>query len=147
MTDPNNIHATTIEIDGQGCLIRGRSGSGKSLLALALLTHYGDKAALVADDQTLLNVVDNQLVATCPAPIRGKIELYGRGIIDWPAKPQTSLKFIFDLVETLPRMPQKSEFVCELRGVTLKRVLLPEHANSDSLHQVMLIEAALFHQS
>ncbi len=41
------LHAAGIEIGGQGVLIRGASGSGKSVLALELL---GRGAALIADD-------------------------------------------------------------------------------------------------
>ena len=42
------IHATCIEVDGVGVLIRGASGSGKSDLALRLIDAG---ATLVADDR------------------------------------------------------------------------------------------------
>jgi HPr kinase/phosphorylase len=41
------IHATGVALDGQGVLIRGASGSGKSRLALELMTLGAD---LIADD-------------------------------------------------------------------------------------------------
>lgn len=147
MSPINNIHATTLEIDGHGCLIRGRSGSGKSLLALDLLTYYGEKAVLIADDQTLLETVEGQLIATCPAPLVGKIELYGRGIIDWPSKPSTHITCVIDLVQSLPRMPAESAFSCQISGVELIRIPVPERAESDPVHQRMLVEAGLFYQN
>lgn len=143
MRDLGNIHGTTLIIKGLGCLIRGRSGSGKSLLALDLLGHYGKNAALVADDQTLLHLVDGHLIATCPPPLKGKIELYGRGIIDWPCVGQTKLDIIIDLVEILPRIPEENELTCQLFGIDLPRIPVPERATGDPAHQRLLIEVGL----
>ena len=53
MTAPT-VHATAIVIGETGVLIRGRSGSGKSSLALALVARVrlaGGFAAFVADDR------------------------------------------------------------------------------------------------
>lgn len=143
MRDLGNIHATTLNIKGLGCLIRGRSGSGKSLLALELLSYYGENAALIADDQTILHLENDHLFATCPPPIKGKIELYGRGIIDWPCVERTQLDIIIDLVETLPRMPEENELTCQLFGVDLHRIPVPERATGDPVHQRLLVEAGL----
>ena len=56
MTAPT-VHATAIVIGETGVLIRGRSGSGKSSLALALVARVrlaGGFAAFVADDRVAL---------------------------------------------------------------------------------------------
>lgn len=143
MRDLGNIHGTTLNIKGLGCLIRGRSGSGKSLLALDLLSHYGENAALIADDQTLLHLENDYLLATCPPALKGKIELYGRGIIDWPCIDQTKIDVIIDLVEILPRMAEENELTCQLFGHGLPRILVPERAIGDPAHQRMLIETGL----
>lgn len=141
-----NIHATSIKIKDTGCLIRGPSGSGKSLLALELLNHFGESAALIADDQTTLTLQDNQLIASCPTPLIGKIELYGRGIIEWPRIEQFPIGLVIDLVDTRERMPDEAEFTCEIMDRQLRRVPVPNHRLTDLSHQRMLVEAGLFYK-
>ena len=64
----DTVHASTVAIDGRAVLITGRSGSGKSDLALRLI----DRGfALVSDDQTIVSRDGYQLVATAPATIAG----------------------------------------------------------------------------
>ncbi len=70
-----SLHSTCVAIKDQGILIIGKPGSGKSLIALALL-QYGHQ--LVSDDLTILTKKNGKLVATCP--IRIKKLLYVRGI-------------------------------------------------------------------
>ena len=53
----SQVHATCIEVDGMGVLLRGPSGSGKSDLALRLID---GGARLVADDRTDLAVEDGR---------------------------------------------------------------------------------------
>ena len=49
MTSPLNIHASCVAINGRGILLLGKSGAGKSELALRLMD---EGARLVADDRT-----------------------------------------------------------------------------------------------
>ncbi len=72
------LHASTVAFGQRAALIRGPSGSGKSGLALQLMA-LG--ARLVADDRTVLRRVGDQVRACCPAPIRGRIEARGIGIL------------------------------------------------------------------
>ena len=44
-----NIHATLVSLNGKGILLTGKSGSGKSDLALRMIMEY--QAQLVADDR------------------------------------------------------------------------------------------------
>lgn len=141
-----SIHATSIKLGDIGCLIRGPSGSGKSLLALEMLDRFGETAALIADDQTLLSIGNDQLIASCPAELKGKIELYGRGIIEWPTIEQYPIKMVVDLVETMERMPEETDFSCEIMGKRLKRVPIPNHRLTDLTHQRMLVEAGLYYK-
>lgn len=78
-----NIHATAVAIAGCGFLIVGPSGSGKSSIALALLSEARQlrlPAALVADDQVLLSTDGGVVTAHRPATIAGLIEIRGAGI-------------------------------------------------------------------
>ncbi|MBB3992666.1 HPr kinase/phosphorylase [Sulfitobacter undariae] len=79
MTDySETVHATCVSLAGQGVLIIGPSGSGKSGLALQLIA-LG--AILVADDRTILSVEEGRLIASPPAAIKGLIEARGVGIL------------------------------------------------------------------
>ena len=72
------IHASCVSYDGMGVLITGDSGTGKSSLAAGLMSHG---ALLVSDDQVVLSVRQDRLIARAPETIKGKMELYGLGII------------------------------------------------------------------
>ncbi|WP_442872590.1 HPr kinase/phosphorylase [Cognatishimia sp. SS12] len=84
-------------------LLSGPSGSGKSALALELISRG---AQLVADDQTVLARDGAQIVAQCPKPISGKIEARGVGILRAVPAGPTPLALWVDLgrVET-KRLP------------------------------------------
>ena len=98
----DTVHASTVAIDGRAVLITGRSGSGKSDLALRLI----DRGfALVSDDQTIVRRDGDQLVATAPATIAGKLEIRGIGIVELPAVNDVPIALIVELTEELTRLP------------------------------------------
>ena len=99
-----NIHATCIDIDGDGVLLRGPSGCGKSDLALRLID---TGARLVADDRTDVSLVDGQLVASAPAALAGRLEVRGIGILNIGAIPKSPVALIIELVspEDVERLP------------------------------------------
>jgi len=99
------VHATCVEIDGVGVLLRGASGSGKSDLALRLID---GGARLVADDRTDLAVEGGRLFASCPAPLAGRIEARGVGIGPVPSQPRAWVRLAVDLVapEAVERLPE-----------------------------------------
>ena len=75
-----NIHGVLMDIYGEGVLITGDSGIGKSETALELVKR-GHR--LVADDAVEVKKVSAQtLIGTAPELIRYFIELRGIGIID-----------------------------------------------------------------
>ena len=74
------IHGVLVEVHGEGVLIIGDSGIGKSETALELIKR-GHR--LVSDDAVeLLRMGRNELVGRAPEMIRYMIELRGVGIID-----------------------------------------------------------------
>ncbi|MBQ3932647.1 MAG: HPr(Ser) kinase/phosphatase [Lachnospiraceae bacterium] len=74
------IHGVLVDVFGEGVLIMGESGIGKSEAALELLKR-GHR--LVADDVVEISKVsDETLVGTSPGITRHFIELRGIGIID-----------------------------------------------------------------
>lgn len=73
-------HGVLMEIYGEGVLLIGESGIGKSEAAVELLKR-GHR--LIADDAVEIRKVTNgSLVGTCPELIRNYIELRGLGIIN-----------------------------------------------------------------
>lgn len=73
-------HGVLVDIYGEGVLIMGESGIGKSETALELIKR-GHR--LVADDAVEIKKASRQtLVGSCPEVIRHFIELRGIGIID-----------------------------------------------------------------
>ena len=97
------VHASCIAIGGRGVLLAGRSGAGKSDLALRLIDRG---AALVSDDYTELRLVGDTLLADAPAAIAGKIELRGVGIVDLPAAAGVPVCLYADLDRTPERLPE-----------------------------------------
>lgn len=100
------IHATTVAVGGKAVLICGRSGSGKSDLALRLIDRGG---SLVSDDYTYTRRVDGRLLASAPKTIRGKIEVRGIGIVEYPCAEDVPVCLCLDLdraAERLPEAPQ-----------------------------------------
>ncbi len=115
------IHATCIDIDGKGILLRGPSGSGKSDLALRLID---GGARLVADDRTNLTLQDDAVIATAPDEIAGKMEVWGLGVRSVDVLAQTPLALVADLVNPsdVERIPNPASV--ELRGLSLPLIRL-----------------------
>lgn len=102
MIRSERLHASAVALDGQGVLILGPSGSGKSSLALQLI---GQGAALIGDDQIVLTRQGDAVMAAAPAAIAGLIEARGVGLIRTPSAP-AAVRLVVDLgqVETA-RLP------------------------------------------
>jgi serine kinase of HPr protein (carbohydrate metabolism regulator) len=146
MNKANNVHGTGLLLDTTGLLIRGPSGSGKSVLALALLDQWdarGFPAFLVADDQVELAAVGSDLNMRAPDAIAGLIELRGRGIISRPYRSPVPLNLVIDLVPDLVRMPQEADFVTEIGGVAMARAPVPNAGVVGVTHQILLVAEAI----
>lgn len=110
------VHATCVAIGGRGVLIRGRSGSGKSDLALRLIDRG---ARLVSDDYTILSTIDGRIQARAPETIAGKLEVRGVGIVEMEAETDAPVCLITDLDWAPERLPEAA------RGVALLGILIP----------------------
>jgi serine kinase of HPr protein (carbohydrate metabolism regulator) len=97
------IHAGCVAIGGRGVLLAGRSGSGKSDLALRLIDRG---ARLVSDDYTELSRERGKLVARAPARIAGKIEARGVGILELEPLPEAPVCLLVDLDGVPERLPE-----------------------------------------
>jgi HPr kinase/phosphorylase len=102
------VHGTAVAVDGQGLLIMGGTGTGKSALALAMI---GLGAKLVSDDQTMLSLAKGDVMLSCPNPdLSGVIEARGVGLMRTEAVAAAPLTLVvdLDLTETDRLPPRRS---------------------------------------
>ena len=98
------IHASCVAIGDRGLLIIGPSCSGKSSLALELMSRG---AKLVADDRVMLELVDDRLKASSPKAIAGKIEAREVGILKADNLPYVFVDALVNLAKTeTQRLPE-----------------------------------------
>ena len=112
------VHAGAVAIQGRAVLIGGRSGQGKSDLALRLIDRG---AALISDDYTFVRRAEGRLLAAAPPTIEGKIEVRGIGILELPAVRDIPVALFVDLDSPPERLPSGEE-VRILAGVTLPAI-------------------------
>lgn len=109
-------HASCVEFEGIGLLLRGASGSGKSDLALRLIDAG---ATLVADDQVDLESKGARLIARPPEALAGLLEIRGLGIVALAHATEASISLVVELVSRaeVARLPPAADTALE--GVTL----------------------------
>jgi serine kinase of HPr protein (carbohydrate metabolism regulator) len=100
------LHASCVVKDGRAILISGRSGSGKSDLALRLIDRG---AVLVSDDYTIVRRVGGKLLASAPPNIAGKLEVRGMGLLKFEAATDAPVCLMIDLNREVQRMPEVAE--------------------------------------
>lgn len=118
-----NIHATCVSLDEKGILLLGKSGCGKTDLALRLIEQIG--AILVADDRTVLEKKGKEVYASCPDKIKGLMEIRGLGLVKQQTTDKAKIKLVVNLVDApqnVDRMPKKTFF--EYDGIKIKQVNL-----------------------
>jgi HPr kinase/phosphorylase len=124
-------HGSTLNIEGVGVMLRGRSGVGKSECALAIIERG---YSLVADDLTHLRVLDErELIATSMALNRGYMECRGIGIINiaemfgvGSIRVETRLDLVVTLVDWTPGVVEErtglEEGYYEILGIKVPHI-------------------------
>lgn len=100
--DQQKMHATAVAISGVGVMIRGKSGSGKSDLALRLIDRG---ATLIGDDYVEIRRRDGKLLLSPPSSLAGKLEVRSLGILECDHVSDIELKLVIDLKEDPDRFP------------------------------------------
>ncbi|MBR1825238.1 MAG: HPr kinase/phosphatase C-terminal domain-containing protein [Alphaproteobacteria bacterium] len=129
MSDNCLLHASLVAFDDYGVLLQGKSGYGKSDLALRLIENKG--AVLVADDVVFMEKKEQKLSGKAPQNIAGKLEIRGVGIVDYPYKKEVEPVLNINLVNSadkVERMP-KERTTCIL-GLEIPQIDLYAKENS-----------------
>lgn len=98
------VHCSCVAIAGRAVLIGGRSGTGKSDLALRLIDRG---ATLVSDDYTQIRRVAGRAIASAPPTIQGKIEMRGVGLIEMETAGDVPVALFVDLDLEPTRLPEE----------------------------------------
>ena len=127
-------HGVLMEVYGEGLLLTGESGMGKSETAVELLKR-GHR--LIADDAVEIRKISaNTLVGTAPAVIRNFVELRGIGIINvanifgmGAIKAENQIDLVVNIVpwnshETYDRLGMEVQYT-ELMGVKIPTNTIP----------------------
>lgn len=123
MSDNNLLHSTLIKLGTNGVLLVGKSGSGKSDLALQLIENHG--ANLVADDMVCLQKKETGVYGHAAENLRGMLEVRGIGIVEYPYIGEAKIDMIVNLVddakkiERLPLLQKESILGLEIKKIDL----------------------------
>lgn len=126
------IDGVAVAINDQAILLRGRSGSGRSDLALRLID---EGARLISDEQVELQrrgeLVFVGAPAAMPADLRGRIEARGLGLVPVPhvTEPK-ALAWVIDMAapDSIDRLPASRE--ADYLGVAIPLLALDPFAVS-----------------
>ena len=127
-------HGVLMEIYGEGVLLMGESGMGKSEAAVELLKR-GHR--MIADDAVEIRKISNSLlIGTAPAVIRNYVELRGIGIINvarlfgvGAVKAEKQINLVVNIVpwnnhESYDRMGAEVEYM-DILGVKIPMNTIP----------------------
>lgn len=121
MAADSTIHASAVLAGPKAVLIRGPSGSGKSLLAWNLINAASSR--LVGDDRVQVIAQSDQLLVR-PAPeLSGLIEIHGLGIRRLPFESIAVVGWVVDLAASdAARLPAAEAATAWIAGVTVPRL-------------------------
>jgi serine kinase of HPr protein (carbohydrate metabolism regulator) len=125
MTERPTVHACAVLVGAHALLIRGPSGSGKSQLALRLISAGQSGllpfARLVADDRIRLEACHGRLLVRAPDALAGLIEVHGLGIRQLPHEPVAVIGSVVELAAPdAQRLPERAEV--EVEGIKLSQL-------------------------
>lgn len=120
------LHGTCLSVNGEGVLLLGEPGAGKSDLALRLMDEPGYgisespmRSKLVADDQVIITRQEDRLIASVPPAIQGKLEIRGLDIVTLATQSSVALSLVVRLQtpSRIERLPDHAVF--DILGLAL----------------------------
>ena len=140
MAADSTIHATAVLAGPKAVLIRGPSGSGKSLLAWNLINAPSQGllpfTRLVGDDRLQVIGQSGRLLVRPAQALSGLIEIHGLGIRRLPFEPIAVVGWVVDLTAAdAARLPAAEAATASIGGVKVTR--LPVAAGMAALPMVL----------
>ena len=149
IADKKQLHGVLLDVLGMGVLIIGKSGVGKSELALELISRG---SGLVADDIVeIFHIGPHTLECVCSEMLLDYLEVRGIGMLniktifgETAVRRKKNLKLIielkkFDTSSKLQRLPLNSSHE-NILGVEVRKITLPVAAGRNL---AVLVEAAV----
>ena len=124
------VHGSAVAIHGNGVLLIGPSGSGKSDLSLRLIDRG---AKLICDDVVHIESSDSLPQMTCAPNIAGKIEVRGIGICPIDFVHSAPLRLVVQLVQDVDRMPPEHHII-SMAGFSVPLFKLAPFQASSAIH-------------
>ena len=127
MAAESTIHASAVLAGPKAVLIRGPSGSGKSLLAWNLLNAASQGlltfTRLVGDDRLQVATQSSQLLVRPAQTLSGLIEIHGLGIRRLPFESIAVVGLVVDLAAAdATRLPAAGATTTSIEGLTVARL-------------------------
>jgi len=123
------VHGSAVSIHGNGVLLLGPSGSGKSDLALRLIDRG---AKLICDDVVHIENNNSLPQLACAPNIAGKIEVRGIGICPIDFVDSAPLRLVVQLAQDVDRMPPEHQRII-LAGYSVPMFRLPPFQPSSAI--------------
>lgn len=123
-----NIHATAVVVGEAGILIRGRSGRGKSALALALIELARERGLfgrLIGDDRVTVESCRGKALLSGAPRVASLIERRGYGLESQAFEKTAVARLVIDLLDEsvkAARLPEAADEMATLAGVRLRRL-------------------------
>jgi HPr kinase/phosphorylase len=150
LAESSTVHGVFLDVLGMGVLITGDSGTGKSELALELISRG---SGLIADDVVELYRIGPETVeGRCPSMLRDFLEVRGLGVLnirtifgEAALRPRKNLKLVVHLARpatgrsAAERLPLEASSE-RMMGVDIRKVTLPVAAGRNL---AVLTEAAV----
>jgi HPr kinase/phosphorylase len=129
------LHGTAVSIDGHGIVLTGKSGSGKSDLAVRLIDRG---AVLIGDDQVRVTSADGLVISGNS----GQLEIRGLGILNFPHCAHAPLRLLVELGEDGERFPASLP-LGELAGQPVAKLRLSAFTPSAAIKVEMALKSVI----
>jgi len=127
------VHSTSVVIEDAGVMIIGKSGSGKSDLALRLID---SGATLISDDITICETIGKSIFLFSPNETKGLLEVREIGIMTVPYIENIKLTLLVELDEEEScRFPKKN--FTKLMNIKIQKIKI-QGKNSSSVAKIKL---------